>query len=146
MKKLILTAFAGLALMSACKKDNDTVPTQQVSGTMSGSNEVPAVSASGSGTFTGTYTPSTKVLSYSMTYSGLTGAPTASHLHYGNATHSGPVTLPLSNLPTTTSGTFSGTVTLTAQQADSLAAGRIYSNIHTSTNSGGELRANLTLK
>jgi hypothetical protein len=31
-------------------------------------------------------------------------------------------------------------------QADSLKAGRIYANIHTTANSGGELRANLTAK
>ncbi len=119
----------------------------QVSGTLSGSQEVPAVTASGTGTVTGTYTPSTKVLSYNITYSGLTGAPTGAHLHYGNAKHATAApTVPFSNLPTTASGTFSGTVTLNAMQADSLTAGRIYANIHTSTNAGGEVRANLTVK
>lgn len=119
----------------------------QVSGTLGATNEVPAVSASGSGTFTGTYTPSTKLLSYSVTYTGLTGAPTGAHLHYGDAKHTtAQPTVPFANLPTTTSGTFSGTVTLNAMQADSLTAGRIYANIHTAANSGGEVRANLTAK
>ena len=119
----------------------------QVSGTLSGSQEVPAVTATGTGTVTGTYTPSTKVLNYNITYSGLTGAPTGAHLHYGNAKHTTAApTVPFSNLPTTTSGTFSGTVTLNAMQADSLTAGRIYTNIHTATNAGGEVRANLTVK
>ncbi len=149
MKKLLFSALAGLVLVSACKKDNDSVPTQQVSGTLSGSNEVPAVSASGSGTFTGTYTPSTKSLNYTVTYAGLTGAPTGAHLHFGDAKHttaSPTVPFPTASLPTTTSGTFGGTVTLTAQQADSLTAGRIYANIHTATNTGGELRANVRVK
>jgi hypothetical protein len=119
----------------------------QVSGTLSGSNQLPAVTAPGSGTFTGTYTPSTKALNYTVTYAGLTGAPTGAHLHYGNAKHTTAApTVPFSNLPTTTNGTFSGTVTLNAMQADSLTAGRIYANIHTAANSGGELRANLTAK
>jgi hypothetical protein len=141
--------LTGLVLLSACKKDEETVPTMQVTGTLSGSQEVPAVTASGSGSFAGTYTPSTKALNYTITYTGLTGAPTGAHLHYGNAKHATAlptVPFPTASLPTTTSGTFSGTVTLNAMQADSLTAGRIYANIHTSTNSGGELRANLTAK
>ncbi|HET9504553.1 MAG TPA: CHRD domain-containing protein [Hymenobacter sp.] len=147
MKKALLSALAGLVLLSACKKDDESVPTMQVSGTLSGSNEVPAVTASGSGSVTGTYTPSTKVLNYTITYTGLTGAPTGAHLHYGNPKHTTAApTVPFSGIPTTTSGSFGGTVTLNAMQADSLMAGRIYANIHTSANSGGELRANLTVK
>jgi hypothetical protein len=149
MKKLLLSTLTGLVLLSACKKDDESVPTMQVSGTMSGSNEVPAVTAAGSGSFAGIYTPSTKSLNYTVTYTGLTGAPTGAHLHYGNAKHTTAaptVPFPTASLPTTTSGTFNGTVTLNAMQADSLMAGRIYANIHTAANSGGELRANLTAK
>ena len=119
----------------------------QVSGTLSGSNEVPAVTAAGSGSFMGTYTPSTKVLNYTITYSGLTGPATAAHLHYGNAKHAtAQPTVPFTGVPSTASGSFGGTVTLNAMQADSLMAGRIYANIHTTVNGGGELRANLTAK
>ena len=147
MKKLLLSALTGLVLLSACKKDDETVPTMQLSGTLSASNEVPAVTASGTGSVTGTYTPSTKMLNYTITYAGLTGAPTGAHLHYGDAKHTTAApTVPFSGLPTTTSGSFSGTVTLTAMQADSLKANRIYASIHTSANGGGELRANLSVK
>ena len=147
MKQSILFAFAGLVVLSACKKDEEAAPTMQLSGTLSSSSEVPAVSSSGTGTVTGTYTPSTKVLNYTLTYAGLTGAPTGAHLHYGDAKHTTAApTVPFTNLPTTASGTFSGTVTLTAMQADSLTAGRIYANIHTAANSGGEVRANLSVK
>lgn len=148
MKKLLFSALTGLVLLSACKKDDETVPTMQLSGTLSPSNEVPVVtSSSATGTVTGTYTPSTKALNYTITYAGLTGAPTGAHLHYGNAKHTTAApTVPFTNVPSTTSGTFSGTVTLTAMQADSLTAGRIYTNIHTAANGGGEVRANLTIK
>ena len=147
MKKVLFSALSGLVLLSACKKDDETVPTMQLSGTLSASNEVPAVTASGTGSVTGTYTPSTKMLNYTITYAGLTGAPTGAHLHYGDAKHTTAApTVPFSGLPTTTSGSFSGTVTLTAMQADSLKANRIYANIHTSANGGGELRANLSVK
>jgi len=148
MKKVLLSALTGLALLSACKKDDESVPTMQVSGTLSPANEVPAVTNStATGTMTGMYTPSTKMLNYTITYAGLTGAPTGAHLHYGDAKHTTAApTVPFSGLPTTTSGSFSGTVTLTAMQADSLKANRIYANIHTSANGGGELRANLSVK
>jgi hypothetical protein len=148
VKKLLFSALTGLVLLSACKKDDETVPTMQLSGTLSPSNEVPVVtSSSATGTVTGTYTPSTKALNYTITYAGLTGAPTGAHLHYGNAKHTTAApTVPFTNVPSTTSGTFSGTVTLTAMQADSLTAGRIYTNIHTAANGAGEVRANLTIK
>jgi hypothetical protein len=147
VKKILFSILTGLVLVSACKKDDETVPTMQVSGTLSSSNEVPAVTTSGSGTVTGTYTPSTKSLTYNITYAGLTGPATAAHLHYGDAKHKTPApTVPFNGVPSTASGTFSGTVTLNAMQADSLTAGRIYANIHTTANSGGELRANLTVK
>ena len=147
MKKLLFSALAGLVLVSACKKDDETVPTMQVSGTLSASNEVPAVTSSATGTFSGTFTPSTKALNYTVTYAGLTGPATAAHLHYGDAKHTTPApTVPFTGVPSAASGTFSGTVTLNAMQADSLKAGRIYANIHTTANSGGELRANLTVK
>lgn len=44
-------------------------------------NEVPPANSKATGTFTGTYDPSSKTLSYTITYSGLTGEPTAAHFH-----------------------------------------------------------------
>jgi hypothetical protein len=148
MKKVLLSILSGLVLLSACKKDDESVPTMQVSGTLSPANEVPAVTnSSATGTVTGMYTPSTKVLNYTITYAGLTGPATAAHLHYGNAKHTTAApTVPFTGVPSTASGSFAGTVTLNAMQADSLTAGRIYANIHTTANGGGELRANLTVK
>ena len=45
--------------------------------------------------------------------------------------------------PSASSGGFSGSVTLTADQVEFLFAGRLYINIHTETNGGGEIRGNL---
>ena len=44
-----------------------------------------------------------------------------------------------------TAGGFNGTVTLNSTQAAQLLAGRFYINVHTSTNSGGEIRGNLVV-
>lgn len=145
---LLLLGLAALTLTTACKKDDNTPAPMQVSGTLSSANEVPAVSVpAATGAFTGTYDPSSMVLTYNVTFAGLTGPATAAHLHYGDPKHkTAAPTVPFANVPSTTSGTFSGTATLTAMQADSLKAGKLYANIHTSANSGGEVRANLTAK
>ncbi|RZK32481.1 MAG: CHRD domain-containing protein, partial [Hymenobacter sp.] len=127
MKKILFGALAGLVAISACKKDEEATPTMQLSGTLSGGNQVPAVTTSATGTVTGTYAPGTKALTYTIAYSGLSGAATGAHLHYGDAKHKTDApTVPFTNFPSTASGTYSGTVTLTAMQADSLLANRLY--------------------
>jgi hypothetical protein len=148
MKKILLLALAGLAFTSACKKDDNTPATMQVTGSLSAANEVPAVSAPGAtGAFTGSYNPSSMVLTYAVTYSGLTGPATAAHLHFGDTKHkTAAPTVPFANVPSMASGTFNGMATLTSMQADSLKAGKLYANIHTDTNKNGEIRANLTAK
>lgn len=160
MKNIFLTALAALALTTSCKKKDDAaaVPTMQLSGNLSAANEVPAVTvaSNATGTITGTYTPSTKVLNYTITFSGLTGNPVGAHLHYGDARHKGSVWLPFTNLPTSTSGTISGTATLTTltsataptvtSQPDSLLTGHVYANIHTNSNPNGEIRATVVVK
>ena len=45
--------------------------------------------------------------------------------------------------PSAANGGFSGSVTLTAEQVGFLFAGRLYINVHTPTNGGGEIRGNL---
>jgi hypothetical protein len=150
MNKILLLALAALAFTSACKKDDESVPTMQLSGSLASSNEVPAVSvaSSATGTVTGTYVPSTKVVNYVVTYSGLTGPVTGAHFHFGDAKHRTAIpTLPFpSGTGAPASGSFSGTATMTAPQADSLMAGRIYANLHTDKNPNGEIRANMTAK
>jgi len=161
MKNIFLTALAALALTTSCKKSDDAaaaVPTMQLSGNLSPANEVPAVTTApnAKGTITGTYTPSTKVLNYTITFSGLTDKPSGAHLHYGDAKHKGSVWLPFTNLPTATSGTITGSATLTTltsataptvtSQSDSLLLGHVYANIHTNNNPGGEIRATVVVK
>ncbi|QKG54712.1 hypothetical protein GKZ67_11445 [Hymenobacter sp. BRD67] len=65
-------------------------------------------------------------------------------MHYGDAKHKGNVWLPFANLPAATSGTITGTTTLTTitsstaplitSQPDSLTMGHVYANIHTAAN------------
>ncbi len=160
MKKILFAALASLTLATACKKDDATTPvtTMQVSGTLSSTNEVPAITPvpAATGSFTGTYDPATKTLTYTLTFSNLSGNATAAHLHFGDPKHKGGVWLPFANVPAATSGTVTGTTILTttaattttsaASQPDSLTLGHVYANVHTPNNPGGEVRANVVVK
>jgi hypothetical protein len=144
MKKLLLLTLASLSLATACKKKDSEPAVMQLSGTMNAAQEVPAISTStATATVTGTYNPSTKLLTYSIAYSGLT--PNAGHIHYGDPRHSNPAgKFVLFSDPT--HSPITGSATLTSMQADSLLAGHTYTNLHTIAYPAGEIRANLTVK
>jgi hypothetical protein len=63
----------------------------QVTGTLSGSNETLAVTTSVTGNVSATYSKSTKMLTYTVTYAGLTS--TAGHFHIGAPGGAGPVVI-----------------------------------------------------
>jgi hypothetical protein len=148
MKNFSLIALATLALATACKKDDTNTPaTMQVTGNLNAASEIPAptVATTGTGTVTGTYNPSTLVLNYTITYSGLT-SPTATsgHFHFGK-----PGKARAANVFytfTSTASPITGSLTLNPAQADSLLAGRVYANLHTDANKPGEIRADLVAK
>jgi hypothetical protein len=149
MKKIFTVALSALVLATGCKKDDATTPApMQVSGTMTAANEVPASSnpSPATGNVTGTYNPTSKVLSYTIAFANLTSAATTAHFHYGDAKHANPTPIIPLTPPSATSGTISGTTTLTAPQADSLKAGHMYANIHTANYKAGEIRANVVVK
>lgn len=117
---------------------------QTVSVVLSGSQEVPAVASTGTGS--GTLTVSGTTLSIHIRYSGLESNFAAAHIHgpAERGSNAG-VLVPLStpNLHTAdgnTAGTFSGTVEISAETAAAILEGRAYVNIHTSGNGGGEIR------
>jgi hypothetical protein len=103
--------------------------------------EVPPVTGNGSGKLEVTYDVASKKLAWKGTYSGLSGPVTAAHFH-------GPadpgknagvaVAAPAPASP------FEGSATLTDAQAADLAAGKLYFNIHTAANPGGEIRGQVT--
>ena len=101
------------------------------------SNEVPPADSKGSGAVTTTYDTATKKLTWKGGYSGLTGAATAAHFHAGEAGKNGGVVIPIGGAD---KSPFEGSATLTDAQAADLMAGRLYVNIHTAANKGGEIR------
>ena len=107
--------------------------------TLTGVQEVPAVTTTASGTGTFIYNPETRTLSGTVTTTGLNG--TVAHVHTAAVGVAGPVTIPMTGGPT---WTLPATV-LTEAQANDLLAGNLYANVHSAANPGGELRGQLFL-
>ncbi len=111
---------------------------------LTGAQEVPPVTTGGSGAVDTTFDKSTNVLTWTVTYSGLSGPVTAGHFH-------GPA-MPGANagvvVPFTgdMASPIRGKATLTAAQVADLTAGRWYANLHTAKHPGGEIRGQVTGK
>jgi hypothetical protein len=142
-KTLIFSLLALFTLTFACKKDEVVNPEVTLTATLSGANEVPAVTTTATGAVTGTFNKTTKILSFTVTYSGIT--PTAWHIHKGAAGTSGGVILDLGKT-FGTPFTFTTTTALDATQEADLLGGMYYVNIHSAKAAGGEIRGNMTVK
>ena len=110
--------------------------------TLDGKSEVPANTSAGTGTADVDYDAATKKLTWTLTYSGLSGPATAAHFHGpAEAGKNAGVKVPIANA---TSSPAEGSATLTDEQAADLLAGKYYINVHTAANPGGEIRGQVT--
>lgn len=111
---------------------------------LKGSSEVPPNTTTGTGSLTATYDPATKELTWSGTFSGLTGPAMAAHFHGPAAVgKNAGVQIWLSEKGKPFNSPFKGSAKLTDAQASDLTSGQWYANIHTKANPGGELRGQL---
>lgn len=108
---------------------------------LSGSQQVPPVETSGSGSADLTWNPATRVVTWSITYSGMSSPVTMAHFH-GPATHgkNAPVLVWLTKRGEPVSSPITGKATLSAAQAKQFAAGEWYINVHTKDHPAGEIR------
>lgn len=132
----VLVLFVGF---SSCKKSDTTEMNGKVSYSGNFVKSGDAVVTSATGNATATFDPAILVLSYTLTWNGL--GSNAANMHFHDA---GPVIYPITGFATATSGTISGSVTLTADQATDLASGKIYAQIHTVNIPAGEIKATLS--
>jgi glucose/arabinose dehydrogenase len=134
-------------------------------GLLSGNENVTINGTPGSGGEVGTgivFNDQTRVLTINVAwgsgngFANLSGDARAGHIHGPTASggtasfnENASVMIGLDDKPgwnpNATNGGFSGSVTLTEAQVQFLFAGRLYINIHTPTNGGGEIRGNLVL-
>ncbi|HZI08699.1 MAG TPA: CHRD domain-containing protein [Archangium sp.] len=115
---------------------------EEFKATLSGATERPTpVTTSGTGSVTATLKD--KTLTVSGTFSNLSAAATAAHIHGpANKESAADVVCPLT-ATAAASGNITGTCTFTDAQVQQLKDGMMYVNVHTSTNMAGELRGQL---
>ena len=119
-------------------------PSQKVDifeATLSGAQEVPPVASSGTGQAEVQFNTHSNVITWKVTYSGLSGPAVAGHIHGpAEAGRNAGVVVPFTNVA---AQPITGQATLNAAQVADLVAGRWYVNIHSTAHPGGEIRGQL---
>lgn len=108
------------------------------SATLSGGNELPIVNSLGAGSAFGTLDTTTNLLTWNITYSGLTNV-VAMHFHEAPATANGPVVVNIGAISGLGSPSI-GSTTVTDAQEGTILSGGWYINVHTQSYPGGEIR------
>jgi hypothetical protein len=149
----LIAAIVASATAIACGSDDNKItapPAPTYVATLNGASEVPAKAVAGTGNATivkngATYT-------YTITYTGMTGALTGAHIHGPAAAGANAnVIVPFDFTGAGASGTLTGTFTstnnvnITPDSLDKLLnTGNAYVNLHTAANGGGEIRGQLS--
>jgi CHRD domain len=140
-KRPRVAVLALIALMASCPKALALkIP---IAAFLSGGGEVPANDSPGKGVMEGTFDTDTNTLTWTVTYSGLSGPVIAAHFH-------GPVSYlgltPEENAPIQVgtpgdlTSPFHGIAQISDEQAKDLKDGRYYFNVHTKKFPAGEIR------
>lgn len=135
MRTAILTALALSAIVSAGPAAAKVL---HYTAKLNGASETPPNSTTGSGSAKVDLDTTAKTVSWTVTYSGLTGPATAAHFHgpapVGQAAG---VEVPLKGDLTSP---IAGSASVSDAQAADLRAGQWYVNVHTAAHPAGEIR------
>ena len=139
---------------------------KHIRGKLTGFSEVPSKSTTGHGTFRAIFDSTAHSVTFTLTYSDLTGPATMSHIHFGQEAVNGGIAVFFCDgtghpaCPPGNSGTITGTftaadvITVTGQGinagdfdklVEAIAAGKTYANVHTALFPGGEIRGQLSI-
>jgi hypothetical protein len=115
--------------------------TVKLKATLDGAQQNPPVTTKGKGAAALTFDTTSKKLSWTVNYSGLSGPATAGHIHGPAAIgENAGVVIPFKGK---LKSPVKGSETLTDAQATDLLAGKYYVNIHTAANKDGEIRGQI---
>ena len=162
---LTLATAIGVGILTACGGSKSTQPSNiTYTATLTAANERPnPTNSTATGSWTGVLNPQTNTMTYTLTYSGLSANSTGAHIHaQADANTNASVVLNFASFAgaTTaftsgnTSGSAAGTVNMSGGTVtgftitgDSLRkamdAGMAYVNVHTTANTGGEIRGQI---
>ena len=163
---LVVVALVGVGGVTAAVASGDAGPSK-FSTDLIGYQEVPAVSSAGGGMFRSSISKPGDEIRWELTYGGLRGVAQQAHIHFGQTSVNGGISVflctDLGNGPVGTQGCpDSGKVTGTfravdvlgpaaqgiapgefAELVEALRAGVAYANVHTDLHPGGEIRGQL---
>jgi Cu/Zn superoxide dismutase len=145
--RILASALAATLVLAVVASAAPEATSFQVRASLSATQEVPppAGDVSGaSGSFTGHVMKedSASALSWQLSYTGLTGNAIAAHIHQGEPGHAGPI---VTFLCGPCQSPISGTARLPTQALRAIQNGEAYVNVHTPTNSGGEIRGQVVI-
>ena len=137
-----IASTAGLALAAALASVPAHAETVGYVAALNAASETPPNGSMGTGDLKASYDSDSKVLTYTVTYAGLSGPATAAHFHGpAPAGKAAGVMVPVNGA---VASPISGKATLTDDQAKALSTGMLYFNVHTADNKGGEIRGQVT--
>ena len=137
--------FVGATALASCTSPSSSSNVVSLGATMNAASEVPPNASTGTGNADLKLDKATKTLSWTISYSGLTGDAGAAHFH-------GPAAAGANAAPVIVIATGGvpnpavGSKVLTDDQITDLLAGKWYVNIHTKANAGGEIRGQVVAK
>ena len=137
------TAFTA-ALLSACALGAAAkAETMKFSADLATATEVPANTGKGMGKLEASVDSATKKMTYTITYSGLTGPATAAHFHGPAAAGANaPPIVPLSG---DLKSPIKGEASVTDAQIKEMTDGKVYFNVHTAAHKDGEVRGQVMI-
>ena len=135
MRQALITAVALGAIALAAPAHAKVL---HFSATLNGASETPPNASTGSGTAKVDLDTTAKTVSWTLTYSGLSGPAIGAHFHGpAPAGQAAGVEVPISGNLTSP---VTGSASVTGVQAADLRAGQWYVNVHTAAQPAGEIR------
>lgn len=136
-RRFILATMIGSSMIWAGVASAEVV---NLKAELKASNEVPPNDSPATGTVEATFDTATRTLTWTVTYSGLTGPAIGAHLH-GPGEHgkNAGIVVPFNFVKSP----IKGSAVLTEAQVPDLMAGKWYTNIHSEKHPGGEIRGQL---
>lgn len=163
----MVSAFVGLGAYAGAFQDSRSGPSH-VKGDLDGYQENPSISTTGRGTVDLRIDEEAQAIDFEVTYSGLEGTATVSHIHFARERVNGPVVVFFcgggGKGPCPPEGTVTGTITASdipdpatpapgsaaanglntfEELVRAIRAGATYANVHSSKWPGGEIRGQI---
>jgi len=146
---VVAVALLSLAAAVFLSPAPASAETFNLSAALDGAQVVPPVATSGTGTASLTYNDATNLLSWTLTFSGLSSDADVAHFHYPGdkgASAAAHEVIFTDAQVVGTGGSVSGSITVIQATEADLLNGMWYMQIHTENNAGGEIRGQVRVQ